>query len=99
MASESAELRARTLDALQAAGLDASLLAGVQAGLSSPDWLVRLMAVRLLGERKPPQWEARLRPLAVEDADELVRALAASYLPALEPPGGEIGSATGAPAH
>jgi len=99
LASESAELRARTLDALQAAGLDASLLAGVQARLSSPDWLVRLMAVRLLGERKPPQWEARLRPLAVEDADELVRALAASYLPALEQPGGEIGSATGAPAH
>jgi hypothetical protein len=78
--SDSAELRARALDTLQTAGLNERLLTAVQTCLTHPDWLVRLMAVRLVGERKAPQVETRLRELADQDADELVRALARSYL-------------------
>lgn len=80
LGSESWELRARTLDALQVAGLDAQLLQAAEDCLRHPHWLVRLMAVRLLGSRQGAAGAARMQRLADQDADELVRALAASYV-------------------
>ncbi len=88
LTSESWELRARTLDALQVAGLDKQILTGVTDNLQHSHWLVRLMAVRLLGARRPDADPARrqiteqLEKVARKDTDELVRALASSYLAA-----------------
>ncbi|MBU0637989.1 MAG: hypothetical protein KKB50_03930 [Planctomycetes bacterium] len=79
LASESWELRARTLDALQVVGLDAALIRAAEGCLTHPHWLVRLMAVRLLA-RQGPRFGETARRMATEDADELVRELAASYV-------------------
>ncbi|HUU95984.1 MAG TPA: HEAT repeat domain-containing protein, partial [Phycisphaerae bacterium] len=79
LGSESWELRVRTLDALQAAGLDAQMVRAAEACLEHPHWLVRLMAVRLLA-RQGRDFADTARRIAADDQDELVRDLAASYL-------------------
>jgi len=79
LADKSWELRVRTLDALQSVGLDRALLAAAQSNLEHPHWLVRLLALRLLARQGPAFAEQATR-IAREDADELVRSLAASYL-------------------
>jgi tetratricopeptide (TPR) repeat protein len=79
LGSESWELRVRTLDALQVAGLDAQMVRAAELCLEHPHWLVRLMAVRLLA-RQGPAFADTVRRIAAEDEDELVRDLAASYL-------------------
>lgn len=73
------ETRARTLDSLQAAGLDAEMLAAARESLKHPHWLVRMMAVRLIARQGQSATE-ELLPLAEKDADELVRDVARSYL-------------------
>jgi tetratricopeptide (TPR) repeat protein len=78
--AQSWELRVRALDALQNVGLDARTWQAATACLEHPHWAVRLMAVRLLGERKGAAGLERARRIAEEDEDELVRALAASYV-------------------
>jgi HEAT repeat protein len=79
LTSESVELRARALDAVQIIGLDEEMLAVVRSSLAHEHWLVRLMAVRLLGERQGQAAQSEIAPLA-DDPDELVRRLARSYL-------------------
>ena len=80
LSGESWELRARALDALQIAGFNANMLQAAQECLEHPHWLVRLMAVRLLGERQGQPAAGLLQELSRNDADELVRELADSYL-------------------
>ena len=80
LASNSWELRARALDALQVAGLDAQMLREVEARLEDSHWLVRLMAVRLLGSRQGVAAAPKLESLARSDPDELVRGMASCYL-------------------
>lgn len=81
LGAESWELRARTLHALSFAGLDANLARGVQACLDDPNWLVRLMALRLLA-RQGPSFASVCEEMAQEDTEELVRDMARSYLAA-----------------
>jgi len=78
LASESWELRVRTLDALQVAGLDRRMVDAAEACLKHDHWLVRLMALRLLA-RQGAAFAPRAEALAKDDPDELVRALAESY--------------------
>lgn len=73
------ETRARALDALQAAGLDERLIRAADAAAQDPHWLVRLLAVRLRARAGAAYLESA-RGVAVKDADELVRALARSYV-------------------
>ncbi len=80
--AESWELRVRTLESLHVTGLDPELFEAVRRCLRHPHWLVRLMAVRLLGERDAQQSRSALAELAQADGDELVRALAESYVEA-----------------
>ncbi|MFH1745493.1 MAG: HEAT repeat domain-containing protein [Planctomycetota bacterium] len=82
LSSESWELRVRALDALQIAGMDSTMLRAVESCLEHSHWMVRLMAVRLLGERRGPAAEPRIKRLAENDTDELVRELTGSYLAA-----------------
>jgi hypothetical protein len=84
--SDSWELRARTLDALQVAGFDAPALQAVESCLDHPHWLVRLMAVRLLASRQGAAAKTRLEPIVRGDPDDLVREMASSCLAALEAP-------------
>ena len=86
LSGESWELRVRALDALQIAGLDANMLRAVQECLAHPHWLVRLMAVRFLGERQGRPAAELLQERSRNDVDELVRELADSYLSAWESP-------------
>ncbi|RMF71647.1 MAG: hypothetical protein D6744_17680 [Planctomycetota bacterium] len=73
------ETRARTLDALQVVGIDRTLLAAIEARLDDDHWLVRLMAVRLLGMRHGEAFSGQAARIARDDADELVRRLAATF--------------------
>lgn len=77
--SDSWELRVRTLDALQIVGLDQAMVDAVARCLDHPHWLVRLMAVRVLA-RQGPTFAERAASIARNDEDELVRALAESYV-------------------
>lgn len=79
LSAESWEVRARTLDALQAVGLDQDMLEAARAALRHEHWLVRLMAVRLVA-RQGKDAAALIQPLADRDAEELVRDVARSYL-------------------
>ncbi|MCK4340442.1 MAG: HEAT repeat domain-containing protein, partial [Phycisphaerae bacterium] len=79
LGSESWELRVRTLEGLQVMGLDRQLVDAVEACLEHPHWLVRMMAVRLLA-RQGAAFAERAGSVARNDPDELVRALAESYL-------------------
>lgn len=72
------ETRVLVLDALTAAGLDAGLISAANECMRHEHWLVRLMAVRLLARQGEAFAETAAR-VAAEDADELVRELAASY--------------------
>ncbi|HQL55566.1 MAG TPA: hypothetical protein PLQ87_12730, partial [Phycisphaerae bacterium] len=58
---------------------DREFTAAVESCLAHEHWLVRLMAVRVLA-RQGREFAARAESLARDDADELVRALAASYV-------------------
>jgi HEAT repeat protein len=78
LGSESWENRVRTLEAVQIVGLDQELLDAVYACLDHEHWLVRLMAVRLLGERLGEKFAERARLILSNDSDELVRDLARS---------------------
>lgn len=77
--SDSWELRVRTLEALQTVGLDRAMVDSVAQCLDHPHWLVRMMALRVLA-RQGQVFADRAGSMARNDADELVRALAASYL-------------------
>jgi tetratricopeptide (TPR) repeat protein len=77
--SESWETRVRTLDALQVAGLDRTLVEAARQCLEHPEWAVRMMAVRLLARQGQAFAETASR-IAAEDEDELVRDMARSYL-------------------
>ncbi|MBU0616216.1 MAG: HEAT repeat domain-containing protein [Planctomycetes bacterium] len=77
--SESWETRVRTLDALQVAGLDRTLVEAARQCLEHPHWAVRMMAVRLLARQGKTFAETAGR-IAAEDEDELVRDMARSYL-------------------
>ena len=79
LGSDSWELRVRVLNALQLAGLDRGMTEAVERCLTHPHWLVRMMAVRLLARQGRPFAE-RAQSIADHDEDDLVRALAASYL-------------------
>ncbi len=79
LAAPAWETRARALDALMIAGLDRRLLDAVQANMTHPEWVVRLLALRVLARQGPPFIDSA-REIARTDADELVRALAASYV-------------------
>jgi len=76
---ESWEMRVRALEALQAAGLDQTLLAAARDCLDHPHWAVRLTAVRLLA-RQGEAFAETAKRLAEQDPDDLVRALARSYI-------------------
>lgn len=88
--SGSWELRARTLDALTVAGLDEKMLELVRRCLRHDHWLVRLMAVRLLGEREGQSFAPSAKTLLNDDPDELVRNMARSYLERWFPPTSQI---------
>jgi HEAT repeat protein len=77
--AESPRVRTHALAALRVAGLDAALVAAVRRNLEHPDWLVRIMAIDLLA-RQGASFAAQVRTIAEEDADELVRRWAQSYL-------------------
>ena len=77
--SESWETRVRTLDALQIAGLDRTLVEAARQCLEHPHWAVRMMAVRLLARQGKAFAETAQR-IATEDQDELVRDMARSYV-------------------
>lgn len=77
--SDSWEVRVRVLDAMQLIGLGQQLVATAAKSLAHNHWLVRLMAVRLLA-RQGPAFLDTARRMASEDADELVRDLAQSYV-------------------
>ncbi len=79
LGSDAWELRARTLNALQLTGLDRRAVGKAETNLGHAHWLVRLMAVRLLA-RQGAAFRERGEALAHDDADELVRALADSYV-------------------
>lgn len=85
LAAESWEMRARTLDALSAAGLDAATLDAARACLSHPHWLVRLMSVRLLA-RQGRAFADDARRIADSDNEPLVRDMARAVLLRLESP-------------
>ena len=85
LGSESWETRARTLDALQVVGIDRTLLAAIEERLNDEHWLVRLLAVRLLGQRQAAAFAARAGQIARTDADGLVRELAAIFAEARTP--------------
>lgn len=79
LSAEAWELRARTLESLHVAGLDAELLDAVRACLEHSHWLVRMMAVRLLA-RQGTAFLGTAERIAQDDDDELVRDLARSYV-------------------
>ena len=79
LGSESWELRVRTLDGLQVVGLDQELLGAVEQCAEHSHWLVRMMAMRVLA-RQGPTFAERAASIARNDPDELVRALAESYV-------------------
>lgn len=85
LGSDSWELRARTLAALDVVGLDRPLYAAVESSLAHAHWLVRMMALRNLA-RQGSACGPHAEKLANEDPDELVRALARSYLAMWQPP-------------
>ena len=70
----------RVLDAMQTLGFDRKTLDAVRANLRHPHWLVRMMAVRLLGERQGRPFLGMARRIAEQDDHELVRAMAAGYV-------------------
>jgi hypothetical protein len=72
-------VRAATLSAGADLGLDAELLAAIEDNVRHEHWLVRLLAVRLLGDRKIATATGLLAEAARGDADALVKRLAASY--------------------
>ena len=74
------ETRVRVLDAMQTLGFDRKTLDAVRANLRHPHWLVRMMAVRLLGERQGRPFLGMARRIAEQDDHELVRAMAAGYV-------------------
>ena len=74
------ETRVRVLDAMQAVGFDQKMLDAVRAQLRHPHWLVRMMAVRLLGERQGKPFLVMARRIAEQDDHQLVRELAGSYV-------------------
>ncbi len=73
------QTRARTLDAMQQIGFDRATLDAVRERLEDPHWVVRLLAVRLLGERLGRDFSPIAHRIAADDADDLVRSLAESY--------------------
>jgi hypothetical protein len=79
LTSESWETRVRALDALQVAGLGRTLVNAAEQCLEHSHWLVRMMAVRLLA-RQGRAFAQTARRIAESDDDELVRALARSYV-------------------
>ena len=79
LTSESWEIRVRTMEALQVAGLNRRMLNAAQKNLEHPHWLVRLAALRLLA-RQGATMSDTAAELARNDEDELVRRLAESYL-------------------
>ncbi len=79
LASDSWELRVRTLDALQIMGLSRRVLSTAEPCLEHPHWLVRLMAVRLLA-RQGSAFAERAASVARNDTDELVRDFAQHYV-------------------
>lgn len=78
LASDSWELRVRTLEALHMVGLDRRMADAVEQCLDHPHWLVRMMAVRVLA-RQGPNFADKAANIARHDDDELVKALAESY--------------------
>jgi hypothetical protein len=78
LSSESWEVRARTLAAMDVTGLDRGLLDAAEACRTHPQWLVRMMAVRLLA-RQGPRFAPVAREMAEGDPDALVREFAESY--------------------
>ncbi len=79
LGSDSWELRVRTLEALEEVGLDRPMTDAVERCLEHSHWLVRLMATRVLA-RQGPTFAPRAEGLARDDPDELVQAMAQSYL-------------------
>jgi hypothetical protein len=77
--SESWEVRARALEALQVVGLDGQMLSAVQACLKHDHWCVRLMALRLIA-RQGSAASAAVKQIADDDMDDLVSDLAKSYV-------------------
>ena len=98
--SASWEARARTLAALDNAGLDRSLLDAARGCLKHPHWAVRLLAVRTLA-RQGRAFVNEARQIAHDDPHELVRNIAQSYVlrwtspaPASTQPGRQAPSST-----
>jgi hypothetical protein len=79
LAHEDWETRVRALDAMQHIGFDRGMLDAVRDRLEDSHWLVRLMAVRLLGERQGRGFSGTVQRIATGDADDLVRSMADSY--------------------
>lgn len=77
--SDSWELRARTLEALLVCGLDGDFVRAAEACLKHPNWVVRMMALRLLARQGTAFLDTAKR-LAADDPDDLVRDLARSYV-------------------
>jgi hypothetical protein len=73
-------VRAFVPDAVYPAGVSGKLLDAVDNGLSDRDWLVRLMTVRLLGDRMGRTYAKSIRDLAGKDEHPLVRDLAQTYV-------------------
>lgn len=84
LASAEWEDRAWALEALQTAGLDEQMLDAARANLRHSEWVVRLMAVRLMSRLGESAREL-LSGVARNDADASVRAVAQACVDALPP--------------
>lgn len=83
--SDAWETRVRALEALQITGFDRPMLEAAESCLEADHWLVRLMAVRLLGERLGARFGDRAERMARTDPDALVRDMARSYTHRVSP--------------
>jgi tetratricopeptide (TPR) repeat protein len=75
--ADQAELRAAALLALDACGLDSYLFEAVQRCEDHGQWVVRMLALRVLA-RQGEAAVGRLRTIASDDADSIVRRMAAA---------------------
>lgn len=73
-------VRAFWADAIYPAGVTGKPLEAAVKNLSDASWLVRLLAVRLLGERMGRTYQKEITRVAVEDADPLLRQFAQTYI-------------------
>ncbi len=73
------QVRARALEGLRWTGFDRELLDAVRGCLTDEHWLVRMMAVRLLGQRLGADFADEAARIAASDSDPQVKAMAGCF--------------------